>query len=210
MVIKTLPAPTPDTNPRAGSSLRQLRAQRLWHLGTVRRGRYARLLCQPHQLGHGARTHFLVISCYPGRVVSLQRTRQPFGRDLHVALGEGMGGFERGDEMLGQRRPCCVIPLDGDDDRAIVSLADSEAVEMGDANDRRAVVQIGHQLDALLEGDGVVFFLAGRGLPDQFRLTWDVAELRECGDEDRLGCRRNGIIVEEGVRIPTCDAPYYP
>jgi hypothetical protein len=46
----------------------------------------------------------------------------------------------------------------------------------------RAVVQIGHQLDALLEGEGVMFVLAGRGLLDQFRLTWDVAELREGGD----------------------------
>ena len=38
---------------------------------------------------------------------------------------------------------------------------------MDDASVRRAVVQI----DTLLEGDGVVFVLAGRGRMDQFRLT---------------------------------------
>jgi hypothetical protein len=38
---------------------------------------------------------------------------------------------------------------------------------MDDASVRGAVVQI----DALLEADGVVFVLAGRGWMDQFRLT---------------------------------------
>jgi hypothetical protein len=54
-------------------------------------------------------------------------------------------------------------------------------------------------LDALLEGDGVVFVLAGRCLTDEFRLTGDVAELREGGDEDRLSGGRNGVVVQEGV-----------
>jgi hypothetical protein len=53
-------------------------------------------------------------------------------------------------------------------------------------------------LDALLEGDGVVFVLAGCGLTDECRLTGDVTELREGGDEDRLGSGRNGIVVQEG------------
>ena len=70
---------------------------------------------------------------------------------------------------------------------------------MGDTNHRRAVVQIGHQLNALLVGDGVVFVLAGRGLTDEFRLTRDVPELREGGDEDCLGGGRDGVVVQEGV-----------
>ena len=41
------------------------------------------------------------------------------------------------------------------------------SLSMDDASVRRAVVQI----DTLLEGDGVVFVLAGRGRMDQFRLT---------------------------------------
>ena len=77
---------------------------------------------------------------------------------------------------------------------------------MSDASDRRAVVQIGHQLDALLVSDGVVFVLAGRGLTDECRLTGDVAELREGGDENRLGSGRNGVVVQEGVGSRAGDA----
>src|SRR5271157_1979068 len=159
---------------------------------------------------------------------SLERARERFGRDVHAARGEGLGGhgsddagedcavagnrggeflgLERGDETLGHRRPRYVIPLDWDDHGAVFGLADGESFEMGDTGDRRAVVQIGHQLDALLEGDGVVFVLAGRGLTDEFRLTWDVAELREGGDEDRLGGGRNGVVVQEGVGSRAGDA----
>jgi hypothetical protein len=58
---------------------------------------------------------------------------------------------------------------------------------MSDASDHRAVVQICHQLDALLISDGIVFVLTGCGLSDQCRLAGEVAELREGGDESRLG-----------------------
>ena len=80
---------------------------------------------------------------------------------------------------------------------------------MSDASDRRAVVQIGRQLDALLVSDGVVFVLAGRGLTDECRLTGDVAELREGGDEDRLGSGRNGVVIQEGVGSLRGRRPYY-
>src|SRR5208337_1694482 len=108
-------------------------------------------------------------------------------------------GFERGDKTLGHRRPCYVVPLDWNDHGPVIGLADGEPAEMRDAGDRPAVVQIGHQLGTLLEGDRVVFVLAGRGLTDEFGLAGDVAELREGCDEDRLGGRRNSVVIQEGV-----------
>jgi hypothetical protein len=50
---------------------------------------------------------------------------------------------------------------------------------MDDASVRRAVVQI----DALLEGDGIVFVLAGRGRMDQFRLTGVLPSCAGCCGE---------------------------
>jgi hypothetical protein len=50
---------------------------------------------------------------------------------------------------------------------------------MDDASVRGAVVQI----DALLEGDGGVFVLAGRGRDGSIPPDWRVAELRGCCDE---------------------------
>ena len=58
---------------------------------------------------------------------------------------------------------------------------------MGDAGNRRSIVQLGSNLDALLKGEGVVFVLAVRGLEDELALTGDVSELREGGDDKRLG-----------------------
>ena len=63
-------------------------------------------------------------------------------------------------KRFGHQRPSYVIPLDWDNHGAVIGLADGEPFEMGDTGDRRAVVQIGHYLNALLEGDGVVFVLA--------------------------------------------------
>src|ERR1700751_4263966 len=37
------------------------------------------------------------------------------------------------------------------------------------------------------------------GLTDEFRLTRDVAELGEGGDENRLGGGGNGVVFQEGV-----------
>ena len=56
----------------------------------------------------------------------------------------------------------------------------------GVAGDWRSVIQIGHQLDALLEGDGIVFVLAGRGLTDEIPLDRDVADLRDVGVEKQF------------------------
>jgi hypothetical protein len=38
---------------------------------------------------------------------------------------------------------------------------------MGNAGDRRGVVELGHNLGALLKGKGIVFVLAVRGLEDE-------------------------------------------
>ena len=51
----------------------------------------------------------------------------------------------------------------------------------------RSIVELGHDLDALLKGEGVVFVLAVRGLEDKLALTGNVPELREGGDDKRLG-----------------------
>ncbi len=102
--------------------------------------------------------------------------------------------------MITRRRPRDVIPLDGDDHRAVVGLADGKPVEVGHAGDRRGVVQIGHDLNALLEGEGGVLVRAGRGLTDKCRLTGDVPELSESRDNERLRGGRNGVIAETGVR----------
>ncbi len=61
-----------------------------------------------------------------------------------------------------------IIPLDWDDHGAVFGLADGEPFETGDTRDRRAVVQVGHQLGALLEGDTLLFVSAVRGLKDEW------------------------------------------
>ena len=55
------------------------------------------------------------------------------------------------------------IPTVGTTTNAVTGLGDGKPSKMDDASVRRAVVQI----DALLEGDDVVFVLAGRGRMDQ-------------------------------------------
>ena len=46
--------------------------------------------------------------------------------------------------------------------------------------------RLGHDLDALLKGEAVVFVLAVRGLEDELALTGNVPELPEGGDDERL------------------------
>jgi hypothetical protein len=80
----------------------------------------------------------------------MQRAGERFGRDVHAAGGEGLGGYgrddageeygvagnrgceflglERSNETLGHRRPCCKIPLDWDDHGAVIGPADGAAL----------------------------------------------------------------------------------
>ena len=60
------------------------------------------------------------------------------------------------------------------------------------------------QIDALLEGDGVVFVLAGRRRMDQFRLTGVLpscsgAAMKECGNEHFQGSRQD-LFTESELR----------
>ena len=56
----------------------------------------------------------------------------------------------------------------------------------GVAGDWRSVIQIGHQLDALLEGDGIVFVLAGRGLTDEIPPDRGRCRPARCGVEKQF------------------------
>jgi hypothetical protein len=55
-------------------------------------------------------------------------------------------------------------------------------------------VQIGHDLHALLERNGIVFVLAGRRLNDEIRLTRNVASARG-RTRGVSGCWESGVIV---------------
>ncbi|HEY5705109.1 MAG TPA: hypothetical protein VIS96_06005 [Terrimicrobiaceae bacterium] len=68
----------------------------------------------------------------------------------------------------------------------LAMIPQSRCVEMGDAGNRRRFVQLGHNLGALLKGEGVVFVLAVRGLEDELALTGDVPKLPEGGNDERL------------------------
>ena len=107
--------------------------------------------------------------------------RRHDARESDEVAGCGLAeirGLERRDESLGHWGPRHIVPLDRDDHGAVIGLADGEAVEMGDAGNRRSIVQLGHDLGALLKGEGVVFVLAVRGLEDKLALTGNVPELR--------------------------------
>jgi hypothetical protein len=64
------------------------------------------------------------------------------------------------------RRSRCVISTVLGRRRCVTDPGDGEPIELDDASVRRAVVRI----DALLEGDGVVFVLVA-SRTDQFRVT---------------------------------------
>src|ERR1700743_2514894 len=97
-----------------------------------------------------------------------------------------MRGLERGDKTFSHGGPSHIVPLDRDDDRAVVGLTDRKTVEMGDARNRGSVVQVSHDLSALLKGEAIVFILAVGSLEDKLALAGNVPELTQGGDGERL------------------------